>query len=179
MNYVDEINPAELMDKSIKSMLADLDPYTNYYNEQDVIKARINQTGEYTGIGAVITRKEDKAIIKEAFKNYPADKAGLKAGDEIIQIGDVSLSDFKNDVSELMKGSKNTKIDVLFFIVLLFFIVFLGLRLPPTISKLSYSLSAAASSFITASLGSATSIGSATSLGSWSPPLFFDFFIFK
>ena len=112
MNYVDEINPAELMDKSIKSMLADLDPYTNYYNEQDVIKARINQTGEYTGIGAVITRKEDKAIIKEAFKNYPADKAGLKAGDEIIQIGDVSLSDFKNDVSELMKGSKNTKIDV-------------------------------------------------------------------
>ena len=57
MNYVDEINPGELMDKSIKTMLADLDPYTNYFTEQDVVKFRINNTGEYTGIGAIITRK--------------------------------------------------------------------------------------------------------------------------
>ena len=66
-NYVDETNPSELMDKAIKSMLADLDPYTNYFNEQDVIKFKINNTGEYTGIGAMITRKEDKLIIKDAF----------------------------------------------------------------------------------------------------------------
>ena len=45
-NYVDEVNPAELMDKAIKSMLADLDPYTNYFNEQDVVKFKINNTGE-------------------------------------------------------------------------------------------------------------------------------------
>jgi carboxyl-terminal processing protease len=83
-NYVDEVNPAELMDKAIKSMLADLDPYTNYFNEQDVVKFKINNTGEYTGIGAMISRKEDKLIIKEPYKGYPADKAGLKAGDAII-----------------------------------------------------------------------------------------------
>ena len=111
-NYVDEINPAELMDKSIKSMLADLDPYTNYFNEQDVVKFKINNTGEYTGIGALITRKEDKITIKEIYKNFPADKAGLKPGDEIIQIGDVKLSDFKDDASQLMKGAKNTKIQI-------------------------------------------------------------------
>jgi carboxyl-terminal processing protease len=111
-NYVEETNPSELMDKAIKSMLADLDPYTNYFNEQDVIKFKINNTGEYTGIGALITRKEDKLIIKEPYKGYPADKAGLKAGDEIIQIGDVRLSDFKDDASQLMKGAKNTKIDI-------------------------------------------------------------------
>lgn len=111
-NYVDETNPGELMDKAIKSMLADLDPYTNYFNEQDVVKFKINNTGEYTGIGAMITRKEGKLIIKEPYKNFPADKAGLKAGDEIIQIGDVSLSDFKDDASQLMKGAKNTKIDI-------------------------------------------------------------------
>ena len=112
MNYVDETNPGDLMDKAIKGMLASLDPYTVYFNEQDVVKFKINNTGEYTGIGALITRKEDKLIIKEPYKNFPADKAGLKAGDEIIQIGDVMLSDFKEDASQLLKGAKNTKVEI-------------------------------------------------------------------
>ena len=112
MNYVDETNPGDLMDKAVKGMLTSLDPYTVYYNEQDVVKFKINNTGEYTGIGAQITRKEDKLIIKEPYKNFPADKAGLKAGDEIIQIGDVLLSDFKDDASQLLKGAKNTKVDI-------------------------------------------------------------------
>ena len=100
------------MDKSIKGMLASLDPYTVYFNEQDVVKFKINNTGEYTGIGAMITRKNDKLIIKEPYKNFPADKAGLKAGDEIIQIGDILLSEFKDDAAQLFRGAKNTKIEV-------------------------------------------------------------------
>ena len=111
-NYVDETNPGDLMDKAIKGMLTSLDPYTVYFNEQDVVRFKINNTGEYTGIGALLTRKEDKLIVKESYKNYPADKAGLKAGDEIIQIGDVLLSDFKEETSQLFKGTKNTKIDI-------------------------------------------------------------------
>ena len=111
-NYVDETNPGDLMDKAIKGMLTSLDPYTVYFNEQDVVRFKINSTGEYTGIGALLTRKEDKLIVKEPYKNYPADKAGLKAGDEIIQIGDVLLSDFKEETSQLFKGTKNTKIDI-------------------------------------------------------------------
>ncbi|MDD2675557.1 MAG: S41 family peptidase [Flavobacterium sp.] len=111
-NYVDETNPGELMDKAIKGMLANLDPYTVYFNEQDVVRFKINNTGEYTGIGALLTRKEDKLIVKEPYKDFPADKAGLKAGDEIIQVGDVLLSDFKDEASQLFKGTKNTKIDV-------------------------------------------------------------------
>jgi carboxyl-terminal processing protease len=111
-NYVDETNPGELMDKAIKGMLASLDPYTVFFNEQDVVKFKINNTGEYTGIGVLITRKEDRLLIKEPYKNFPADKAGLKAGDEIIQIGDVLLADFKEDASQLLKGAKNTKIDI-------------------------------------------------------------------
>ncbi|WP_367772805.1 S41 family peptidase [Flavobacterium sp. WC2421] len=111
-NYVDETNPGELMDSAIKGMLASLDPYTVYFNEQDVLRFKINNTGEYTGIGALITRKQDKLIIKEIYKNFPADKAGFKPGDEIIQIGDVLLSEFKEDASQLLKGAKNTKIDI-------------------------------------------------------------------
>lgn len=112
MNYVDETTPGDLMDKAVKSMLASLDPYTVYFNEQDVVKFKINNTGEYTGIGAQITRKEDKIILREIYKDFPADKAGLKAGDEIIQIGDILLSDFKDDASQLLKGAKNKKIEV-------------------------------------------------------------------
>lgn len=112
MNYVDQTNPADLMDKSIKSMLAELDPYTVYFNEGDVVRFKINNTGEYTGIGALITRKDGHTFIREPYKGYPADKAGLKAGDEIVQINDVILADFKEDASQLLKGSKNTKIDI-------------------------------------------------------------------
>ncbi|TDO83924.1 carboxyl-terminal processing protease [Flavobacterium chryseum] len=111
-NYVDETNPGDLMDKAIKSMLGSLDPYTVYFNEQDVVNFKINNTGEYTGIGAMIARKKDRLIVREPYKNYPADKAGLKAGDEIIQIGDVLIADFKDDASQLLKGTKNTKITI-------------------------------------------------------------------
>jgi carboxyl-terminal processing protease len=111
-NYVDETTPAELMNNAIKGMLSSLDPYTVYFNEQEVLKFKINNTGEYTGIGALITRKDDKLILREPYKNFPADKAGLKAGDEIIQIGDTPLTDFKDDASQLLKGSKGTKIDI-------------------------------------------------------------------
>jgi carboxyl-terminal processing protease len=112
MNYVDETNPGELMDKAIKNMLIELDPYTVYFNEADVVKFKINSTGEYTGIGALITRKESKIIIREPYKGYPADIAGLKAGDEITKIGDILLSDFKEDTSELLRGAKNKSIPV-------------------------------------------------------------------
>ena len=111
-NYVDETNPGELMDKAIKAMLVSLDPYTVFFNEQDVLRFKINNTGEYTGIGALITRKEDKMIVREVYKSFPADLAGIKPGDEIIQIGDVALIDFKEDASQLFRGTKNTKIAV-------------------------------------------------------------------
>ncbi|WP_224488131.1 S41 family peptidase [Robertkochia flava] len=112
MNYVDETNPAELMDHAIKSMLEDLDPYTRFMNEQDVESFRINNNGEYSGIGAMVRSYNDKLLIIEPYEGYPADKAGLKAGDEIIQIGDISVSDFKDDATELLKGAKNSSVEV-------------------------------------------------------------------
>ncbi len=112
MNYVDETNPAELMDTAIKNMLEDLDPYTKFLNEQDVEAYKINNAGEYSGIGSLVRSSDNKLIIIEPYKGYPADKAGLKSGDEIIKIGDISISDFKDDASELLKGANNTKVEV-------------------------------------------------------------------
>jgi len=112
MNYVDEVTPANLMDKAIKGMLKDLDPYTMYWNEQQVEDSRINNSGVYTGIGATAKTKKDKIIITEPFQNYPADKAGLKAGDQIIKIGSVKVSDFEEDAGELLKGAPGSKIEL-------------------------------------------------------------------
>jgi len=100
MNYVDETNPGNLMDTAIKNMLDDLDPYTVFMNEQDVEAARINNTGDFTGIGATIKTKKDKLVVVEPFKGYPADKAGLKAGDEIIKVEDVVVADFDENAGE-------------------------------------------------------------------------------
>ena len=111
-NYVDETNPGELMDNAIKNMLIELDPYTVFFNEQDVLKFKINTTGEYTGIGAMVSRKEGRVFIKEIYKGFPADKAGLKAGDEIVQIGDINLKEYKEDASQLLRGAKNTKVNL-------------------------------------------------------------------
>ena len=111
-NYVDETNPGEMMDNAIKSMLKELDPYTTFFNEQDVLKFKINNTGEYTGIGAMVQRKDGKVFLKEIYKGFPADKAGFKAGDEITQIGDVNLKEYTEDASQLLRGAKNTNIPI-------------------------------------------------------------------
>ena len=112
MNYVDDTNPADLMDTAIKSMLSDLDPYTRYMNEQDVEAARINNTGDYTGIGARVRTLKNKLVIIEPYKDYPADKAGLKAGDEIIKINTISVTDFKENAGDLLKGTPGSKVEV-------------------------------------------------------------------
>ncbi|GAA4802093.1 S41 family peptidase [Litoribaculum gwangyangense] len=114
MNYVDDTNPGDLMDTAIKSMLADLDPYTNFMNEQDVEAARINNTGDYTGIGAKVKTLKDKLVVIEPYKDYPADKAGLKAGDEIIKVGNTVVETYKEDAGNLLKGAPNSSVEVTF-----------------------------------------------------------------
>ncbi|SHG82524.1 S41 family peptidase [Winogradskyella jejuensis] len=112
MNYVDDTNPGDLMDTAIKSMLEELDPYTRFYNEQDVQSARINNAGDYTGIGANVRTLKDKLVIVEPYKDYAADKAGLKAGDEIIKIDNVDITDFKDDAGNLLQGAAGSEVSL-------------------------------------------------------------------
>ena len=111
MYYIDETNPAKLTENAIDNMLKDLDPYTRYYDEQGVEKARINAAGEYGGIGAATKIINDKLIIVEPYENAPADKGGIKAGDEIIGINNVLIKDtpLENALS-LLNGIPNSNI---------------------------------------------------------------------
>ncbi|MGK0385406.1 MAG: carboxyl-terminal processing protease [Patiriisocius sp.] len=112
MNYVDEVTPATLMDNAIKGVLEDLDPYTVYWNEQAVEDARIKNNGVYTGIGASLRYKDKKLIVLEAFKGYPADKAGLQAGDIVTKVGSTEVSGYEDDPRDLLKGNAGSTVEV-------------------------------------------------------------------
>lgn len=112
MNYVDEVNPSELMNTAIEAMLEDLDPYTVYWDEQQIQNARIRNSGSYTGIGADIITTPESIIIRNLVKGSPADQAGLQIGDEIIKIGDIQVEDYNKDAGELLKGAPNTEINL-------------------------------------------------------------------
>ncbi len=111
--YVDEINPNKLIRTGIDAMLASLDPYTNYIPEDDIEDYRTMTTGQYGGIGAVIGKKNDKIVIIMPYVGFPAYKAGLQVGDEIIKVDGVDVEN-KNtsEISELLKGQANTSLTV-------------------------------------------------------------------
>ena len=75
MNYVDETNPAALMESAIKNMLNELDPYTVFLTEQDAEGFKIDQAGEYAGIGADVRLIDEKLVIQEIYEGLPADLA--------------------------------------------------------------------------------------------------------
>ena len=114
MNYVDETNPADLMQESVKQMLNELDPYTTYMTEQDVERARINQSRAYVGIGATINSSKNKLVVVEVYKDLPAEKAGLKAGDEIIKIEGLDVSDLEDGATQFLNGKKNTTVKLVY-----------------------------------------------------------------
>jgi carboxyl-terminal processing protease len=109
--YVDEISPNTIMKKGIDAMLESLDPYTNYIPEDEIEDFRTLQTGQYGGIGAVIGKRNDKSIILMPYEGFPAHKAGLMVGDEIMSVDGIVV-DKKNtsDISKLLKGQSNTQV---------------------------------------------------------------------
>ena len=110
MGYVDKTNPAQLMENGVKHMLTELDPYTIYSTEQDVQNARIYRSGVYVGIGAKMRVIEKKLFIEEPFKGLSADKAGLKAGDEIIKINNLRLSESFEQAKLLLNGKNKSSV---------------------------------------------------------------------
>ena len=110
MGYVDKTNPAQLMENGVKHMLTELDPYTVYSTEQDVQDAKIYRSGVYVGIGAKMRVIEKKLFIDEPFKGLSADKAGLKAGDEIIKINNLRLSESFEQAKLLLNGKNKSSV---------------------------------------------------------------------
>jgi len=107
--YVDEIRPGELTQTAIDAMLEDLDPYTNFIPESEVEDYRFIMTGQYGGIGALIHQQGDYVIISEPYEGSPAQKAGLEAGDKILEVnGQQAKGKNYDEVSSILKGQAGT-----------------------------------------------------------------------
>lgn len=111
--YVDEINPTKLIKIGIDAMLNSLDPYTDYIPEDDIEDYMTMTTGEYGGIGAIVEKKNGVNTIVLPYEGSPADKAGLKIGDEILAINGISLEGKDSDeIGKLLKGQSNSDIEL-------------------------------------------------------------------
>lgn len=112
-NYVDDINPGDLVKTAIDAMLFKLDPYTNFIPESDIENVKLQLLGQYGGIGALIHQQNGMVVISEPYENLPAYKAGLRAGDIILEVNGNSTKDRNSDeVREFLRGQAGSQISI-------------------------------------------------------------------
>lgn len=113
LNYVDEIDPGKLMRTGIDAMVGSLDPFTNYISEADIESYRLTTEGRYNGIGASSEKIGDFVTITELYEGYAADKAGLKAGDQIIAVdGKDAKGKDPEALNEILRGFPGTTVNL-------------------------------------------------------------------
>ncbi len=109
--YVDDTKPDKLIKTAIDGMLTSLDPYTTFIPEEDMEDFNFMTTGEYGGIGALIRRAGNYALVSEPYEGFPAQQSGLHAGDTILSVDGVSTRGKEiSAVSEMLKGTPNTAV---------------------------------------------------------------------
>ena len=111
--YVDEVDDTTLFNYAIEGMVSNLDPYSDYLTKDDFSELKIGTTGRFGGIGIEITMEDGFVKIISPIDDTPAQRAGLKAGDLVIEVQDISLKDKSiNDAVKLMRGEPGTKVKV-------------------------------------------------------------------
>ena len=111
--YVDDVDDNTLFNYAIEGMVSKLDPYSDYLSKDDFSELKVGTTGRFGGIGIEITMEDGFVKIITPIDDTPAQKAGLKAGDLVIEVQDVSLKDKSlNDAVKLMRGEPGTKVKV-------------------------------------------------------------------
>jgi len=107
--YVDDVNPKKLIENGIVGMLEQLDPYTDYIPEEDLEAFSILTTGQYAGVGSLIGIVNKKTVITNPYVGFPAERAGLRVGDELIFVDGTNVQGKPTSVvSALLKGKPKT-----------------------------------------------------------------------
>lgn len=113
--FVDSVNIEKISKIGINAMLHSLDPYTEYFSEEDSERLRLITTGEYGGIGAIISQRPDSTvIINDPMEGMPAAEAGLKAGDVILEVnGHDHRRSSSEAVTKDLKGEPGSMLTIL------------------------------------------------------------------
>ncbi|MDR1561819.1 MAG: S41 family peptidase [Dysgonamonadaceae bacterium] len=113
--YVDSIAAEKIIRENIDFMLGKLDPYNEYISEEEMPDFLLYTTGEYGGIGAVITSDTNHVFVAQLYEGMPANAAGLQPGDILLEInGESLLKKPSSFASERLKGQPNTKVKIKF-----------------------------------------------------------------
>jgi len=111
-----KIDESTLMEEAIRGVLkATGDPYARYLNEEDFkIETSDRIEGEFSGLGIVIAIKDDKLIVITPYQGSPASKAGVKAGDIIVEIDGISTAGMPLDEAvRKLRGKKGTSVNIM------------------------------------------------------------------
>lgn len=109
--YVDTLNYDKMNVNAINEMLSKLDPYTVYIPEKETESLKFMTTGEYAGIGALITKSGKDIYVSEPYEGMPAQRNDVRAGDIILEVDGKSVAGLSvSDVSARLKGTPNTVI---------------------------------------------------------------------
>lgn len=113
--YVDKVNIDSLVDQAIPKILAELDPHSVYISAKDVQSANDDLKGSFSGVGIEFTIRQDTIHVQNVIKNGPAERAGLLAGDKIVNVdgkpfvGKIVTND---EAMRRLKGPKDTKVKI-------------------------------------------------------------------
>jgi carboxyl-terminal processing protease len=110
-NYVDPVDPKELIEKAIQGMVHSLDPHSALLSPDDFKELQVDTQGEFTGIGVSITMKDGFVTVISPIEGTPAYKAGIKAGDKIIKVNGKTAGDLRQAV-KMIRGPKGTEVVV-------------------------------------------------------------------
>jgi carboxyl-terminal processing protease len=113
-NFADQVKPEKAIYKgAIPGMLRTLDPHSNFFDPKDYKDLRTEQSGRYSGVGMMVGARNDRTIVLAPFAGYPAYKAGLRAGDIIVEIDDKKTDGLTTtEIAERLKGTKGTKVQI-------------------------------------------------------------------
>ncbi|TDQ09753.1 S41 family peptidase [Pedobacter metabolipauper] len=114
INYVEDTNPSEMMRNGIDAMLGNLDPYTEYIPESEIEDYKLKYVStQYGGIGATTLFLEGKLYVNEVSEGYPADKQGIKPGDQLVKINENEVKGKdRAQVSQLLRGPRGSSVDL-------------------------------------------------------------------
>lgn len=113
-NYVDTIDVRKTIRTAIDAMLGQIDPYTEYYDQDEQDRLASISTGEYAGIGSYITKRDTSIILSDPQWNSPARRAGIRHGDVLLSInGEPMTAKTTTDyASKHLKGQPGTDVTV-------------------------------------------------------------------